>query len=294
MSIWLQVLMGILAAVREYVNSAERARRDEMELKILRELLSELDKLIAPLVAAATSGTVKASQATIEQVMNIMKRSGTALASYAYDNVADYIEDKSMSNAAAVQASMRLHEALVALLGVIGNQRQWLKNRFHRPALNRLLYKPYRVVEPADFQMQVVELMSMLDSVALEAERAQRDVALAHHPARYFLPGISGPLAPTPPETENSPISRREPRQVLRTTRELRKMYSSTLLFVEEFAQQVKTRLEQHTRPGGGINAIIVRAQIILTISFCLQSQLMLDGMRTAIDIVGKNVIIAY
>ncbi len=294
MSVWLQVLMGILAAVQEYVKSAERARRDEMELKILRELLNELDKLISPMVAAATSGTAKASQATIEQVMNIMKRSGTALASYAYDNITDYIEDKSLSNAAAVEASTRLHEALAALLGVIMNQRQWLDTRFRRPALSLLMKKPYRVVEPADFQMQVVELMSMLDSVTLEAERAQRDAALAHHPTRYLLSGIPPLLASTAPETENSPISRREPRQVLRTIYELRKMYYSTLLFVEEFAQQVKTRLEQHTRPGGGINAIVVRAQITLTISFCLQSQLMLDGMRTAIDIVGKNIVIAY
>ncbi len=295
MNLWQQVLLTILRSLQEYIRAAERARHDEMELKILRELLNELDRLISPLVSSAASGAARISQDSFREVMEIMGRAGAALASYAYDNVTDYIEDKSLSNAAAVTASTRLHEALAALLGVTADQRRWLDTRARPPALmSRFRSGPYRQVEPADFQMQVVELASMLDSVAQEAERAQRDIALAHHPSRYFLPSLPALPTPTQPETEQSPVSRREPQQILKTTNELRKMYGSTLLFVEEFAGQVKTRLEQHTRPGGGINAIIVRAQITLTISFCFQSRLMLDGMRLAIDTVGKNIIVVY
>ncbi len=332
----LAFLQGIVNAINDHIAAAERARHDEMELKILRELLEELKKLIAPIAKPASTKAAEISEAAIKQVMTLMKGTAITLATYAQDNIADYIEDKSQSSVAAVEASTRLYEALTVLLSVIQSQRQWLNEHLPPPSrFGWLDHRPRRFVRPLYLAMQAVELAATLGSVRLEAERAQRDLARQHQLASYALRDVWSALAPAttqsvpaqtalapaptppsaitptpppaapasaPPAPPVAPVAL-QPRESLSPRHKqqlkdasedidkLKKLYDATLQFVEEFAGQAKKRLEDHTRPGGGISAIIVRAQLALVVSFCVHSRLVVDGLHAAIIEADKNII---
>ncbi|HEX9036185.1 MAG TPA: hypothetical protein VF808_04260 [Ktedonobacterales bacterium] len=299
----LPFLRQLRKVVCDYLATAEQARHDEMELKILREALAQLDILLAPFAAAAAQGATRVGKDVMRSVMAIMTHAGAALATYAQDSVTDYIEDLTQSKGSAVEASLRLHEALTALIAVIANQREWLNVRFpSRRSFSLFPSKTHRFVEPRDFQMQVVELLSMLNSVMQVADRAGRDLIGAHHPMRYALMGIapgpssgSAPPAVTPTasvqQTSSTPplMTEISARWSIQAVDQLKGAYSETLVFINDFAGQAQGRLEQHARPAGGISAIIVRAQIAITIAFCFQSRLMLQGINETINMVGKN-----
>jgi hypothetical protein len=365
MGLWLLTfLQTLVQAISNYIESAERSRRDEVELKIYRELLAELKKLMAPILNSA-SNAAEIGEATFNQVLALMRVAVVALASYAQNSVADCMEDRSQSAVLAAQAGTRLYEALEVLLNVIQSQRKWLNDHF--PAQRRFTWftnQPRPFVRPLYLAMQAMELATMLDSVKQEAERAQRDLSQERHPANYILQNMlsaiaaaaaasaaapstlpSGaaanaagaitppdaatnatmptmPTTPTTPATPTIPtmpafttsmtmplatpsttpaalsprdsLSAHQKHQLVQISEnidKLKELYEAALLFAEEFAGQAKKRLEDHTRPGGGVNAIIVRAQLALVISLCIHCRLVVDGLHAAIIEADKNII---
>lgn len=281
-------LLALLQACQQRHDEAVAMQRDAAEVQMYRDLMERAKTLLGALMAGGANSAM--SQRILDQVVQLLKTATDAFKRYAGDTLADCLEDKSLSVGAAATAGARMYDALAHLLVVTHEQTIWVERGFHRSLWSRILFRPYRTVDPADFEMHLAMLESALASVAQATSRASNDLTLAHNPITYLLGSREGLMAPVAqvvvPQTY-----RRGPQKSASTVDGLRKTYGALLLFVEQYAQDICNSLRKREHPAAGASAYTVRDQISAAIALKQQAALSIEALRRATVIASQNIV---
>lgn len=263
-------------------------QRGAVEIEIYRDLLAQAKVCLASLMTAGTNSTT--GKRALDQLGQAMTRASDAFKRYVSDTLADCLADKALSAGVATAAGVRLYDAHAHLLEVVREQLDWLEHGFHRPVTNRLLFQPYRAVEPADFEMRLAELSSALGSLELVTSRVSSDLTLAHDPFAYLIGSrrqLSAPGAQiTAPQT-----SRPGPHKDTADIGDLRNLYFNLLLFLRPYAQGACAQLTKRGHPAAGANAYTVRDQVSVTIAMAQQATLWIEALRRTMVIASQNIV---
>lgn len=170
--------------------------RRNVEAEVNRLLLDELKRFLTPLLESGSQELPRVTAATINEARHLANRCIEILSRYAADQAGDYLEDRALSPALAAAAGSRLYKALTDLLAVTEAQEKWLKERFSQPFLERVKFRNYRPVGPADIDIKLLQLQLALQIAESDTERALRDLNQNANPLKYLMPGMAQPATP--------------------------------------------------------------------------------------------------
>lgn len=264
----IQFLTMVERLLSDYVARAEANGRQTAEIERCKQMYAEFSRIVASLLQGSTHQLPEHVMSALKRAFDLAEQIVEQPLELVQAQLRDHMYDMAQRPEYAAVAGSALYEAAAALRDTSVKQLIWSQERFRRPFLSRLLHRPYRHVGPADVDIQLVELLSVVHTTSRAAEIALRRLDLTDHPATLLLarqPASGIGIAP-PPSVGGATIQLSASPVVMER---LRRALMSNAAFLADQSNVALTELAQATRPGGGVNAHTVRANCMKLLHGC-------------------------
>lgn len=266
-----QFLTMVQQLLSDYVSRAEANGRQTAEIERCKQLYAEFSRIVASLLQGSAHKLPEQVAAALKRAFDIAEQIVEQPLGLVQTQLRDHLYDMAQRPEYAAVAGSMLYEAATALRDTSVKQLVWSQERFRRPFVSRLLHRPYRHVGPADVDIQLVELLTVVHTTSRAAEIALRRLDLTNHPATLLLVGQSAStmsIAP-PPSVGGAATARIQLSASPAVMERLRGALVGNAAFLADQSSVALNELAKATRPGGGVNAHTVRANCMKLLHGC-------------------------
>ncbi|HKV84994.1 MAG TPA: hypothetical protein VJN88_10585 [Ktedonobacterales bacterium] len=271
----------IQSLLKDYVERAEKNGLQSAELAWYKHRHEEFMRIASSVLSAAGATPGDELTTALGRAFEIFESIVQRSFEFKQEQARDFLYELSLRPDYAATAGSALYAAVGDMRGESATQLQWLASRFHRPLLNQVLRQPYRHVGPADVDVQLAGLLSVVQQTYKAAEYAVRQLDLAHHSLNLLLPKptASAPL-PSPWDSHSAASVEVQMSSTPSVMATLRTDHFATVAFLGEQSANTQASLGVATKPGGGIDAQVVRTNSVKTLRYCLLAAQRVESQR--------------
>lgn len=267
--------------IKDYVERAEKNGQQAADLAWYQQRHDEFMRIVSTVLCATgvkpgdDFGT--ALRCAFEIFESVVQRSFE----FKQSQARDLLYELTLRPDYAAPAGSALYTAAGDIRGEAARQLQWLASRFHRPLLNQFFRQPYRHVGPVDVDVQLAGLLTVLQRTYRTTEYAVRQLDLTHHQLNLLLPksAVSSSL-PSPLDSLSEPSAEIQMSASPEVMAKLRSDHLATVAFLGEQASDTQAILGAATKPGGGIDAQVVRTNCVKTLRYCVLAAQRVESQR--------------